>query len=475
MTATRETTKMLNEQTVEPIIRRRMKRRGILEGDIDFFLKIWRTMDKTAEKLDWKKVRPVRKEVVYQLPESNSDEEQRLHELGIAHMHQCAIVKLNGGRSTTMGGHVPKCMVTAKDGKNFLEIVMGQVMAANDRYGIEMPLVLMNSFFTDHVTEKIVGKTPLIVMNFIQNEYPRIQKTNLLPLDTGTDADWCPSGHGDFFASIDGSGLLDDLLALGIRYVFVSNIDNLSAEISPLILGRMIEGHHDFLMEVTRKTGADVKGGSPVYYQEQLSLLEIAQVPAYHHDDFQNIEEFQYFNTNNIWVDLAVLKEKRTQNSINMPVIFNTKHICNTDVIQIETAMGAAIQSFDAPGLIEVHRHRFAPVKKLSDLFLLQSDMYIMNNDCQLSVNPARPAHLSTLPKVEFRNGFPENNDLACSFADPASVSLLACESLTVEGNVYLEKDLSINGKVSLEYDGEGKLRITGEYLEEKTYNKENG
>ncbi|MGL1933072.1 MAG: UTP--glucose-1-phosphate uridylyltransferase [Desulfotalea sp.] len=439
---------MLIRKDVEPIIRRRMKRRGLQESDIDFFLKAWRSMDKPEKKLDWQALRAVKKDNVFQLPVPNSEEENRLHELGISHMHECAIVKLNGGRSTTMGGQVPKCMVTAKDGKSFLDITMGQIIAANDRFGIEMPLVLMNSFFTDHVTEKIIGKTPLIIMNFIQNDYPRIQKNNMLPLDTGTDMDWCPAGHGDFFASIEGSGLLDDLLNFGIRYVFISNIDNLSAEISPVILGKMLEEKNDFLMEVTRKTERDVKGGSPVYYNDKLSLLEIAQVPESHLDNFQNINEFRYFNTNNLWVDLAAVKEKRNNNELNLPIILNNKHIAGTDVIQIETAMGAGIQSFNSPGLIDVPRNRFAPVKKLSDLFLLQSDIYIMNNEFQLSVNPERPAHLTILPEVQFHHGFPEGNELEKSFVDPTSVSMLEAEAFIVDRNVFFEEGLQIKGEV---------------------------
>jgi len=460
---------MIAKDDMEPIIRRRMRRRGLQQTDIDFFIEAWRTMDREAEELDWGKLSTVQEEDVITLPKADSEEGQLLHEIGLEHIHQCAVVKLNGGRSTTMGGQVPKCMVTAKDGKNFLEITMGQIMAANDRYGVEMPLVLMNSFFTDHVTEKILGRTPLIVLNFIQNEYPRIKESNLRPLDTGTDMDWCPAGHGDFFASIESSGLLDSLLEeeMDIRYVFISNIDNLSAEISPEILGAMVDGKHDFMMEVTRKTPADVKGGSPVFNDGKLFLLEIAQVPDAHRDDFQDIEEFRYFNTNNIWIDLTVLREKRRQNSLGLPIILNRKHIAETDVIQIETAMGAGIQSFPASGLIEVPRTRFAPVKKLSDLFVVQSDVYLMDEEFRLSLNPDRPDHLPPLPNVEFHSGFPKDNELQASFADPSSVSLLEAESLSVGGDVFLEKDLQIKGTVTINQEGGEEKRIGQHHLDE--------
>jgi len=450
---------MVIDKDVGRIIHDRMRRRGLRDCDIEFFIEAWQSLDTDVPPLVWEQLQPADADNILPIPEAGPVADH-FEEVGRTHIHQCAIVKLNGGRSTTMGGLVPKCMVTAKDGKSFLDIVMGQVMAANDRYNIEMPLVLMNSFFTDHVTEKIVGGTPLIIMNFIQNEYPRIKKHSLLPLDTGTDDDWCPAGHGDFFASIDGSGMLDNLLELGLRYVFISNIDNLSAEISPVILGRMIEGKHDFLMEVTRKTLDDVKGGAPVFANGRLSLLEIAQVPDEHHKDFQDIGTFPYFNTNNLWVDLQALKEKIQQGEIRLPIILNHKKCAGFEVVQIETAMGAALQCFDRPGLIEVSRDRFAPVKKLSDLFLLQSDVYSLNSNFQLSLNRARPKRLARLPRVTFHSGFPAGNDLAGGFADPAGVSLLGTESLTVGGNVYFAEGMQVLDTVCVENDSRQVLTV---------------
>jgi UTP--glucose-1-phosphate uridylyltransferase len=371
-------------KNIEDIISRRMAKRGIRQQDVDFFLSARRLMDGGDGKVNWNEIAPISKRYVPNLPEEGSGEYMGLKKLGKQFLRLCAVVKLNGGRSTTLGGQIPKCMVEAKNGMSFLDIVMHQVMAANDQNGVEMPLVLMNSFFTDHVTEKIVGQTPLIIMNFIQNEYPRIREDSYMPLDTGGEMDWCPAGHGDFYTSFYGSGLVESLLELGLRYVFVSNIDNLAAEISPVFLGAMITYHKDFLMEVTAKTEADVKGGVPVFYKNQLSLLEIAQVPEKHLAEFQDIERYSYFNTNNFWIDLASLKNVMDERRMQLPVIQNKKIINDIDIIQIETAMGSALSCFDRPGLLNVPRHRFAQVKKVSDLERLQSDEFYMDEQYKI-------------------------------------------------------------------------------------------
>jgi len=73
----------------------------------------------------------------------------------------------------------------------------------------------------------------------------------------------------------------------GKEYMFVSNSDNLGAGVDLNILNYLMDPEAEkrapeFLMEVTDKTRADVKGGTLVNYDGKLRLLEIAQVPKDH-------------------------------------------------------------------------------------------------------------------------------------------------------------------------------------------------
>ena len=54
-------------------------------------------------------------------------------------------------------------------------------------------------------------------------------------------------------------------------------------------------------LQVTNKTRADVKGGTLIEYEGKLRLLEVAQVPKPHLEEFKSIKKFSVFNTNNIW------------------------------------------------------------------------------------------------------------------------------------------------------------------------------
>ncbi len=122
-----------------------MEKRGLMNRDISFFLFAWRQMNEKRSVVDWKNIQPVTADQVFRLPKETSNRYNELYELGVQEMSKCAIIKLNGGRATTMGGTMPKCMIPINKGKNYLDIVMGQIMASNDRYGIEMPLILMAS------------------------------------------------------------------------------------------------------------------------------------------------------------------------------------------------------------------------------------------------------------------------------------------------------------------------------------------
>jgi UTP--glucose-1-phosphate uridylyltransferase len=110
---------------------------------------------------------------------------------------------------------------------------------------------------------------------------------------------WYPPGHGNFYEAFANSGLLDKFIDAGKEFCFVSNIDNMGATVDLNILNYLLSGHEsngaptEFIMEVTDKTRADVKGGTLIEYEGRLMLLEIAQVPRDYIDEFKSISKFR--------------------------------------------------------------------------------------------------------------------------------------------------------------------------------------
>ena len=170
---------------------------------------------------------------------------------------------------------------------------------------------------------------------------------------------WYPPGHGDFYQAFSNSGLLEEFLAQGKKHCFISNIDNLGATVDLNILNMCLNQNREFVMEVTDKTRADVKGGTLIQYEGKLRLLEAAQVPKEHEDDFKSVKKFNVFNTNNLWISLPAIQRVVDENTLDMEIIVNPKQLDGgVNVYQLETAVGAAMKCFDDASGINVPRSR---------------------------------------------------------------------------------------------------------------------
>jgi len=445
---------------LEESIRLKMRTRGISETVIDSFLRMIDRAGRKSPYIPLDEVCAPSEELLLQIPE-NAQAFSQLEESGESLLKKAVVIKLNGGRSTTMGGEVPKGIPVAKDGMSYLEIILGQMKAIRDRWAIDIPLVLMNSFFTQAPTMEVVDQLGARVRTIEQKQVPRLLRDTLVPLETGTDDDWAPPGHGDVYESLAESGLLDELLSEGYQWAFISNVDNLAANLEPWILGLIQKHDAGFLMEVTDRTNEDRKGGTLVVRKGRLELLEIAQVDPASSLEFMDIERFRVFNTNNVWIDLIALRTILDQKLLNLPIMQNHKKIRGANIVQLETAMGSAIGSFPRARGLKVNRDRFFPTKKVEDLFVLQSDVCLLDSMYRLKRNSSRPASLSPVPAVSFGPDFLDTPlKMPERFEDSTTISLLNAESLKVSGPVFFERDVKIEGNVSIEVPPGKTLKI---------------
>ncbi|KAJ3130740.1 UTP-glucose-1-phosphate uridylyltransferase [Irineochytrium annulatum] len=387
------------------------------------------------------------------------------------HLKKLAVLKLNGGLGTTMGCVGPKSVIDVRDGMTFLDLTVRQIEWLNKEHGVNVPLILMNSFNTDTDTLRTIQKYSshgLQMMTFNQSRFPRVAKESLLPLPRTHDADisnWYPPGHGDLFESLANSGLLDQLLAQGKEYLFISNVDNLGATVDTTILQHFAESGSEFIMEVTDKTKADIKGGTIIDYDGHVRLLEIAQVPSEHVDDFKSIKKFKIFNTNNLWVNLKAVKRLIEDSALTLEIIVNNKTTDGGEkVIQLETAVGAAIKHFAGAHGVNVPRSRFLPVKSTSDLFLITSDLYALNHG-QLDINKKR--QFGGIPVVKLSDHFKKVGHFLSRFKSPPHI--LELDHLTVSGDVTFGSDVVLRGTVIIVANHGSRIDIpSGAILDDK-------
>jgi UTP--glucose-1-phosphate uridylyltransferase len=371
-------------------------------------------------------------------------------------LNRLVIVKLNGGLGTSMGLSGPKSLLEIKPGTSFLDVIARQVLALREQHGGRLPLVLMNSVATRDPSLEVLRRyerlaVPDLPLDFLQGREPKLRADDLRPVRWPADPEleWCPPGHGDIYPALTASGTLDALLGAGLRYAFVSNSDNLGALADVRIATWLAAERVPFALEAVRGTPADRKGGHLACYQGRVVLRETAQVPD-GDTSFTDVERWRWYNTNNIWIDLGALKDLQAADpsAPDLPLIVNRKTVDPRDpdsppVIQLESAMGAAIAAIPGARAIHVPRSRFAPVKTTDDLLVVRSDAYELTSQGQM-----RPSFDGPEPVVSLDGNFYK---LLPDFEQrfPAGApSLRRCRRLEVDGDVTFGAGVVVEGEV---------------------------
>jgi UDP-N-acetylglucosamine pyrophosphorylase len=373
---------------------------------------------------------------------------------------QTAVLKLNGGLGTSMGLESPKSLLPVKDGMTFLDLIARQISHLRSTHNTPLRFLLMNSFSTSDATLAALAKHPGLgepkSLELMQNFVPKVDQATLRPASwpENPQLEWCPPGHGDLFPALAGSGWLDRLLADGVKYLFVSNSDNLGASLDLTLLHYFATSNKPFLMEVCERTAADRKGGHLAQRDGRLLLRESAQCPVADEASFQDITRHRFFNTNNLWVRLDTLATviKLHGGIIPLPLIKNVKtvdprKVDSPKVVQLETAMGAAIECFEGADAIVVPRSRFAPVKTCADLLAVRSDAYEITPDWRIELRPERNGQPPTLALDGKHYKLVDQLDALTKAGVP---SLRACDLLAVKGAVQFGSNNIFRGKVTV-------------------------
>jgi UDP-N-acetylglucosamine pyrophosphorylase len=398
-------------------------------------------------------------------------------------LDRLCVIKLNGGLGTGMGLEKAKSLIAVKDGLTFLDFIARQILWLRRARGTKGPrFLLMDSFSTSADTLSYLARYPDLgdgaPLDFLQNKVPKLCADTLAPVEWAGDPglEWCPPGHGDLYPSLLGSGWLDRLAAEGVEFLFVSNSDNLGATVDGGLLAYFAASGLSFLMEVAERTPSDRKGGHLARRPSdgRLVLREVAQCPADDAAAFQDIARHRYFNTNTLWLRVSDLRAALEEHggALPLPLIKNTKTVDPRDassprVLQLETAMGAAIECFAKSGAVLVPRTRFAPVKTTADLLALRSDAFRVTEDQRLELAGERRGippevvlddrHYKTLAGLEagFGRGAP---------------SLRACRRLEVSGPWRFAENVVCEGEVTFRRPGQAPGTVPGGVYRDRVF-----
>ena len=251
-----------------------------------------------------------------------------------------------------------------------------------------------------------------VPLDFLQGREPKLRADDLQPVEwpANPDLEWCPPGHGDLYTALAASGMLDTLLDAGLRWAFVSNSDNLGALADVRIAAWVADEEVPFAMEAVRGTAGRPQGRPP-RPPRRADGAAGDRAGARRRPVLRRRSTAGATTTrNNLWVDLQALRDLQAADPAApaLPLIVNRKTVdprdkSSTPVIQLETAMGAAVGSIPGARAVQVPRSRFAPVKTTNDLLVVRSDAYELTPDGRMTPTFDGPGPVVTLDDDFFK------------------------------------------------------------------------
>ena len=182
-------------------------------------------------------------------------EKNQLSEIGnnIFQQNNYAIVTMAGGQGTRLGHNGPKGTFELNlypEKKSLFEILAIKIQEANEKYNIDIPWYIMTSEENNDETISFFNEKNYFGLNkdnvffFTQNKLPLVSFDGEMLLAEPYRVHEVSNGNGDIFDSLLKNGLIENMKNRGIKWIFISGIDNILADISdPLFLGLTISNN----------------------------------------------------------------------------------------------------------------------------------------------------------------------------------------------------------------------------------------
>ena len=159
-------------------------------------------------------------------------------------------VLLAGGHGSRLGFEHPKGMFNIGINRTLyiFECLINNLLRVTEQAGVPVPLFIMTSvtndaetrsFFAEH---QYFGYDPESIRFFPQEELPTVDREGGMMLADRTVIATAPNGNGGWYASMERTGMLETVHALGIEWLNVFAVDNVLQSIAdPCFIGAVIE------------------------------------------------------------------------------------------------------------------------------------------------------------------------------------------------------------------------------------------
>ena len=182
---------------------------------------------------------------------SQSDKE-RYSKLGTEAIKngEYAVITMAGGQGTRLGHTGPKGTydIGLPSHKSIFEILTDTMKGYKDQYEVTIPWYIMTSeenndqtvkFFEDH---DYFGYGKENITFFTQGQLPMVDEQGKILLNEQGRIKLAADGHGGIFISMINKGIVNDMKQKGIKWLFVSGVDNILVKpVDDILLGLALD------------------------------------------------------------------------------------------------------------------------------------------------------------------------------------------------------------------------------------------
>ena len=295
-----------------------------------------------------------------------------------------AVITMAGGQGTRLGHSGPKGTfdLGLDAHKSIFEILTDTMIEAAQKYGVNIPWYIMTSeenndeteaFFKDH---NYFGYDQKSISFFKQGKLPMLSTDGKILLDEKGKVKEAADGHGGVFQSMKHDGVIYDLKARGIEWIFIGGVDNVLVKpVDALLIGLSIDKKVKAAGKSIVKANPHEKVGVFCYRDGKPSVIEYSEISDEMAEELDENGELKY-GESHILCNLFNIEAIDIISQMKLPyhiALKKAKYMDKDGNIVVPTEPNAykfeaflfdAFESLDDLAILRVKREEeFAPVK----------------------------------------------------------------------------------------------------------------
>ena len=229
---------------------------------------LYKNVNKNSK--DPEKIEPIGFYDKNKMDEEEINKFQRLGE-EVVKNNKYAVVTMAGGQGTRLGWKGPKGtfkLDIGENGKYIFEILIDTLKRARDKFGEEVYWYIMTS--TDNHDDTVnffeennyFGYSKNKIKFFNQNNLPLLDMDGNILISKDFNIKVASDGNGSVYKSLKNTGMLDDMINIGIEWVYICGVDNIMANmVDTVFLGLAMQKNMQTASKSVKKSYPEEKVG----------------------------------------------------------------------------------------------------------------------------------------------------------------------------------------------------------------------